>query len=246
MGIQDSAYADKTTEQVLYELERKTAGNSAKAYAARSVIEENRALVLRNYAAAFLGDRHLAQQNTDDLFHSRLALLHAHSETTEQNELLAAAAKLQFVAHQSEMNNAIVNVSRRLVEINGALEEVNRTIDNLNVQINAFNNRQLAENERIIESKDVDPESELGESGFAQKLREQTEQLLTVARNYDGEVSTLLAGAAGNRSRLNEAYEMSMENRDNIIKNRDRLSEQQLKVLDSMGGVNAPLDGSTF
>ena len=144
------------------------------------------------------------------------------------------------------MNNAIVNVSRRLVEINGALEEVNRTIDNLNVQINAFNNRQLAENERIIESKDVDPESELGESGFAQKLREQTEQLLTVARNYDGEVSTLLAGAAGNRSRLNEAYEMSMENRDNIIKNRDRLSEQQLKVLDSMGGVNAPLDGSTF
>jgi hypothetical protein len=246
MGIQDSAYADKTTEQVLYELERKTAGNSAKAYAARSVIEENRALVLRNYAAAFLGDRHLAQQNTDDLFHSRLALLHAHSETTEQNELLAAAAKLQFVAHQSEMNNAIVNVSRRLVEINGALEEVNRTIDNLNVQINAFNNRQLAENERIIESKDVDPESELGESDFAQKLREQTEQLLTVARNYDGEVSTLLAGAAGNRSRLNEAYEMSMENRDNIIKNRDRLSEQQLKVLDSMSGVNAPLDGSTF
>jgi hypothetical protein len=47
-------------------------------------------------------------------------------------------------------------------------------------------------------------------------------------------LSKLLQGAADNRRMLNEAYEVSMENRDSIIANRDSLTSQQSSVLDAV------------
>ena len=58
--------------------------------------------------------------------------------------------------------------------------------------------------------------------------------LLKDARKYDATLSKLLQGAADNRRMLNEAYEVSMENRDSIIENRDSLTSQQSSVLDAV------------
>ena len=237
----DSKASEMTLTQMLYDLERNVAGNAAKAYATRSVIEENRALALRNYAAAFLGDRHLAQQNTEDLIHSRIALLEVHVKKTEDFKNLSADARMQFLEHKNEMNTSIGQISQRLVEINSALEEVNRTIDNLNVQISSFNSKQLVENERILGSGDVDPTGKTARPEYAGELRVTAESLLKDARGYDDALSKLLQGAADNRSRLTEAYEVSMENRDLIIKNRDSLTSQQSSVLDAVAKTESRL-----
>jgi hypothetical protein len=42
---------------------------------ARSVVEENHDSILKNYHAAFRGNRNLANANTDDLFRNRYAIL---------------------------------------------------------------------------------------------------------------------------------------------------------------------------
>jgi hypothetical protein len=44
-------------------------------YMARSVVEENHDSILKNYHAAFRGNRNLANANTDDLFRNRYAIL---------------------------------------------------------------------------------------------------------------------------------------------------------------------------
>jgi hypothetical protein len=44
---------------------------------ARSVVEENHDSILKNYHAAFRGNRNLANANTDDLFRNRYAILRA-------------------------------------------------------------------------------------------------------------------------------------------------------------------------
>jgi hypothetical protein len=46
-------------------------------YMARSVVEENHDSILKNYHAAFRGNRNLANANTDDLFRNRYAILRA-------------------------------------------------------------------------------------------------------------------------------------------------------------------------
>ena len=230
----DSKKVEMTLTQMLYDLERKVAGNAAKAYATRSVIEENRALALRNYAAAFLGDRHLAQQNTEDLIHSRIALLEAHIEKDDDLVNLSADARVQFLEHKNETNSAIGLISQRLIEINSSLEEVNRTIDNLNVQISTFNGKQLVENERILSTGDVDPSNKASTENLSEHLKSTATELLDEARTYDSALSELLEGAAKNRNKLSDAYEVSMENRDLIIKNRDSLTSQQASVLEAI------------
>ena len=44
---------------------------------ARSVVEENHDSILKNYHAAFRGNRNLENANTDDLFRNRFAILRA-------------------------------------------------------------------------------------------------------------------------------------------------------------------------
>ncbi len=50
---------------------------SSNRYMARSVVEENHDSILKNYHAAFRGNRNLANANTDDLFRNRYAILRA-------------------------------------------------------------------------------------------------------------------------------------------------------------------------
>ena len=45
------------------------------AYRARALVSENAATITKNYGAAFNGNRQLANQNTDDLFRNRLAIV---------------------------------------------------------------------------------------------------------------------------------------------------------------------------
>ena len=64
----------KKNRRAIFEVEATVTSNRAKAYATRSIIEENRALILKNYTAAFMGNRQLANQNTDDVFRNRKAI----------------------------------------------------------------------------------------------------------------------------------------------------------------------------
>lgn len=61
--------------QALYQAECRVERNKTQAYLIRSVVEENHDSILKNYHAAFRGNRNLANANTDDLFRNRYAIL---------------------------------------------------------------------------------------------------------------------------------------------------------------------------
>ena len=66
--------------------------NKMAVYLSRSLIEENRHMILSNYSAAFMGNRQLANQNTDDILtntHNILSGMDANSDV-EQNFIDAA------------------------------------------------------------------------------------------------------------------------------------------------------------
>jgi len=67
----------------LYEIEQKVMENKQMIYGERAFIEENRALILKNYAAAFMGNRQMINQNTDDIFKNRYAILKTLKTTTQ-------------------------------------------------------------------------------------------------------------------------------------------------------------------
>ena len=126
----------KKNRRAIFEVEATVTSNRAKAYATRSIIEENRALILKNYTAAFMGNRQLANQNTDDVFRNRKAIIaNIDAENdVQQNfkESLTNEASLEFLEHRASLNAAVLSVNEKMIAVNQMLIDINDTIMSAN------------------------------------------------------------------------------------------------------------------
>ena len=144
--------------RAIFEVEAAVTSNRAKAYASRSIVEENRAGILKNYTAAFMGNRQLANQNTDDVFRNRkaiLATLEADNDVeANYRESLINEANLDFLEHRSNLNSAVLNVNEKMVLVNQLLIDINSTIMKANEGIVKFNDGQIAQNNKLLDGGD--------------------------------------------------------------------------------------------
>ena len=53
--------------KTIFNIESNVLSNKALVYQSRSMIEENRLMIMSNYSAAFMGNRQLANANTDEI-----------------------------------------------------------------------------------------------------------------------------------------------------------------------------------
>ena len=142
--------------KALFGLECQVTANKSKAYATRSAIEENRALILKNYTAAFMGNRQLANQNTDDIFRNRRTILSSlfDAQTDVQKNFVESSlneASIDYLEHRAELNASVLEVNRMMAEVNAGLIEINSKIMKSNesivvliVEICSFNSKILA------------------------------------------------------------------------------------------------------
>jgi hypothetical protein len=139
----------------IFEVEAAVTANRAKAYAARSIVEENRAGILKNYTAAFMGNRQLANQNTDDVFRNRRAVISSVDAATpvEENfrESMLNEATLEFLEHRAALNGAVLGVNEKMVAVNQLLIEINDSIMVANEGIVKFNESQIQKNNKLID-----------------------------------------------------------------------------------------------
>jgi hypothetical protein len=139
---------------LIFELEGCVNHNKAKAYLLRSKVAENAALINKNYNSAFLGNRQLANENTDALFRNRVALfqaLPANNEVeTNYREAKINQAKLAFLDHRSTVNAQVLSISQDIAAVNAQAIAVNRRIMETNEQIREKNSALIAENTALI------------------------------------------------------------------------------------------------
>ena len=102
--------------------------NKALIFQSRTTIEENRLLILSNYTAAFMGNRQLANANTDGIYENRSAILsnYLFVNDVEKNFVYAQINKssLDFLEHKSKLNSEILKISEEMAEINAKLIDV--------------------------------------------------------------------------------------------------------------------------
>ena len=118
------------------------------------MIEENRLMILSNYAAAFMGNRQIANSNTDEIFENRQAILDnaVSSNDVEENFINSQKNKaaLDFLNHRSALNSAVLSVSEEMAEINSRLIDINRRIMESNQEIVEFNQKQIDINNSLL------------------------------------------------------------------------------------------------
>ena len=147
----------QSNRRKIFELEILINSNKTKVEVCRASIEQNYASIMRNYNAAYMGNHHLANQETDEILRNRLAIMSnmIAEQDVEINfrESMNNKAQLDFLEHKSSVNKTILEVNKQLTEINKKLIELNRMIMKKNEETLQFNTENLATNEKFLKGE---------------------------------------------------------------------------------------------
>ena len=104
-----------------------------------------------------MGNRQLANQNTDDIFRNRKAVLSNMPTKNEVEENFVQSmineANLDFLEHRAALNAAVLGVNDKMVKVNSLLIEINDAIMAANEGIVRFNAKEIAKNTEILNGK---------------------------------------------------------------------------------------------
>jgi len=214
----------KKNRRTIFELEASVLSNKAKSYATRSVIEENRFLILKNYAAAFMGNRQLANGNTEDAFHNRRTILSNIdiSGAVQENycEALINEANLENLDHRSNLNASVLAINELMVKVNNQLIEINKLIMESNEEIANYNSDLLNQNARWLDGA-LSPDQATPESNAA---------LVSSNTNH---CSKILARSEGNSDAINRLYTSTSDNRAAILANSEDIMARRKTILEN-------------
>ena len=219
----------------IFEVEAAVTSNRAKAYASISSIEENRAGILNNYTAAFMGNRQLANQNTDDVFRNRKAILASlnPSNEVEENfqESMTNEANLDFLKHRSNLNAAVLSVNEKMVAVNQMLIDVNDTIMKANESIVRFNNKEIAVNNKLLDhGLGMDKATPAKNAERIKKNAARAKSIKGNAEANSKKMDAMTREMKKNRSRIDKNAAVIVTRREGIMKNAADIAKNQSKV----------------
>jgi len=211
-------------EATLHALHGKVMGNKCFLYKARAMIEENRNLILQNYTAAFVGNRQMANQNTDDIFRNRMAILKAMKiEGPVQENFLNSKkneAKIEYLENRSLLNNRVAKVNEKMSEINKQLIEVNDVILKSNEEIVAFNSAQIETNTKLLEG--IKEEKATPEANAA-RIEENKKRIAVIMERCKKYSKEKVGGE-------NSGIVLAQQNREKIIANTKDIMKRRVKI----------------
>ena len=106
--VEQNKEAIQANRQKINKIDTVVMNNKASIYQSRSMIEENRLMILSNYAAAFMGNRQLANHNTADI---RFNLNKIAENTLGGDDCEEQNIELVFLKHQQKLNKKLIRQS---------------------------------------------------------------------------------------------------------------------------------------
>ena len=216
--------------------------NKAKAYLTRSLVLENQALIAKNYNSAFLGNRQLVNQNTDDVFRNRYAIFrHIPADQSDPVQLnfrdaLGNRAKIEFLEHRSVLNSKMLNTTLKMVHLNAQLIAINSEIMETNRGIVEFNSASIAKNTEFLKSG-ISASGATPESNAA-FIAENTRRIVAIRQRADQNsdlVSTVRQESESNKVKILANTELIYERRAAIIANAANIEANQQHVAQFIG-----------
>jgi len=110
----------------------------------RAKIEQNLAMLISNINSSFMGNRQLANQNTEDIHYSLQKIIESRVDDNGNiDEHLIFSSNAAFIEHRSKLNRRINDVSAELNEVNNKLLSIHRKVMKNNDEIIKFNTKNL-------------------------------------------------------------------------------------------------------
>ena len=210
-------YAQKQFEKLWSEiLETKSI-----AYLLRAKIEQNLALLISNINSSFMGNRQLANQNTEDVHYNLTKIVKSRVDKTGANDDgLMFLLNVSFAEHRLKLNQRINEVSADLNEVNDKLLAIHRKVMKTNEEIITFNSKKVETTYNFIMGAPDDGSSEpLSKDKINKKietLRAKNKRIFKKTDTLMGDVNRALAETIDAQAKVTEKRERIYENRQII------------------------------
>merc|ERR1711988_629774 len=211
---EDNIKAILANKAALHVLESKVYENKQKLYAERAFIEENRAMILENYCAAFMGNRQMANQNTEDIFRNRKQIVKGikvtDAVTLNYFESHLNRARVDFIEQRAGMNAKVAAVNDKMCAINTKLMEVNAAVMAGNAKIVEFNTKHVEINNKLLAGELSCAGDDCTPDGNAKRIADNTARIAAItetAKSNAEKCAAVLEKAKGNRETIKKDSE---------------------------------------
>ena len=195
----------------------KLLNQKSKNYLLRSKIDQSIAVTNSNLSASFLGNRQMANHNTDDIKYCMNKIIDKNSAEPDATKL---NVDLIFLKHRQKLNKRLVENSKILIAAIEQLQMAHQKVMRTNEEIVKFNSSMLETTSEIISTNELPFQLRLGES----EIQSELEKVEKGCLSSDKTTQKLIKQVEDLRMKNDLLSEELDQKREKIIKNRDRIS----------------------
>ena len=189
----------------------------SKNYLLRSKIDQSIAITNSNLSASFLGNRQMANHNTDDIKYCLNKIIDKNSAEPDATKL---NVDLMFLKHRQKLNKQLVENSKILIAAIEQLQMAHQRVMRTNEEIVKFNSSMLETTSEIISTNELPFQLRLGES----EIQSELEKVEKGCLSSDKTTQKLIKQVEDLWMKNDLLSEELDQKREKIIKNRDRIS----------------------
>jgi hypothetical protein len=189
----------------------------SKNYLLRSKIDQSIAVTNSNLSASFLGNRQMANHNTDDIKYCLNKIIDKNSAEPDATKL---NVDLMFLKHRQKLNKRLVENSKILIAAIEQLQMAHQRVMRTNEEIVKFNVSMLETTSEIISTNELPFQLRLGESEIQSELEKVEKDCIS----SDKTTQKLIKQVEDLWMKNDLLSEELDQKREKIIKNRDRIS----------------------
>ena len=189
----------------------------SKNYLLRSKIDQSLAITKSNLSASFIGNRQMANHNTDDIKYCLNEIIEKISTEPDATKL---NVDLIFLKHRQKLNMRLLENSKILIAANEQLQLAHQKVMKTNEEIVRFNSSMLEATSEIISTSELPIESRLGVSEIQAELEKIEKRCLS----SDKTTQKLIEQIENISLKNNSLSEELDKKREKIIENRERIS----------------------
>ena len=196
----------------------------SKNYLLRSKIDQGIAITNSNLSASFLGNRQMANHNTDDIKYCLNKIIEKNSTGPNETKL---NVDLIFLKHREKLNKRLLENSKILIAAIEQLQLAHQRVMRTNEEIVKFNTSMLEATGEIIATNELPIHLRLGVSEIQSELEKIKKDCLLSDKTTQKLIKQIEDICMENDSlseELNKKREKIIKNRDNISGVRAELS----------------------
>ena len=215
----------------IFELECQASTSYAESLLLIADIEENRALLSRNFSAAFNGNRAIAVDNIEDLYRCRMLMVDALTAKTDVQQNFKSAMgnslRIDLLENKFYLNEQLQAVAEQLAAINEMLTSLNEMIADSNENLADQGGEMVSENASWIDGEVDKMFKAASADSNADLVKSNADRLESLTGKAD-----VAAKSAGLTVKQIESETKSIiDNGDDIAARRARIQAEREKVV---------------